>query len=156
VETVYRDTVAAYIVSADGKVLFGRKDPARGGVYADCWHVPGGGIDDGESREQALVREIYEEVGIDIANAPMLLVPDTGRGESMKQRPGQADVLVKMTFAVYRVMLPTFASQTRLASNDDLVDLTWFSLNELQDLQLTPPARAYIDTHGTDWLTIQQ
>jgi 8-oxo-dGTP pyrophosphatase MutT (NUDIX family) len=143
-------------VSSDGKVLFGRKDPNRGGVYLDCWHVPGGGIDAGETREQALVREVLEETGLDIENAWIVLIDDTGRGESTKQRPGQPDVLVKMTFAVYKVVLPVASSTVRLLPSDDLINLKWFKADEIQGLRLTPPARAYVDTHGIDWLIKQQ
>jgi len=155
-ETIFRDTVAAYIVSADHKVLFGRKDPAKPSVYADCWHVPGGGIDPDETREQALAREVREETGIDIASAQMVLIDDTGRGESVKQRLDQPDVLVKMTFAVFKVALPAVSGDIELKQSDDLIDLTWFTVAEVQSLQLTPPARAYIDSHGTDWLITQQ
>jgi hypothetical protein len=81
------------------------------------------------------------------------LIDDTGRGESLKQRPGEPDVLVKMTFAVYRMHLPMASGDVALLAGDDLIDLTWFSVADLQDLQLTPPARAYIAEHGLAWLT---
>jgi 8-oxo-dGTP pyrophosphatase MutT (NUDIX family) len=155
-QIVHRDTVAAYIVSSDNKVLFGRKDPSKGGVYVGCWHVPGGGIDAGETSEQALVREVHEETGIDITNAYITLVDDSGRGESVKHRPGHPDVLVKMTFAVYRVAVPMQSSEIQLVADDDLIEMAWFSLEELQKLQLTPPARAYFAEHGADWLIKQQ
>ena len=38
----------------------GMKDPQKGGVYADCWHIPCGVIDDGENKITALKREILE------------------------------------------------------------------------------------------------
>jgi 8-oxo-dGTP pyrophosphatase MutT (NUDIX family) len=27
----------------------GQKDPNKGGVYSDYWHIPGGGVDNGET-----------------------------------------------------------------------------------------------------------
>jgi 8-oxo-dGTP pyrophosphatase MutT (NUDIX family) len=151
-ETRYRDTVSAYILSSDGKVLFGRKDPAKGGVYADCWHTPGGGIEDGETREQAVVREVREETGLDITDAKFDLMVDRDHGESVKKEPGKLDVLMKMTFTVYRVRLPADSSSVALLPGDDLVDLTWLAVDELPSLQLTPPAVAYIAEHGLAWL----
>lgn len=40
---ITREIVSGLIFSADGKLLMGKKDPTKGGVYSDCWHIPGGG-----------------------------------------------------------------------------------------------------------------
>ncbi len=42
------------------------------GLFADLWEFPGGKIDPGESPEQALRREIHEEVGVAIKSANFL------------------------------------------------------------------------------------
>ncbi|MBT6335075.1 MAG: NUDIX hydrolase, partial [Candidatus Magasanikbacteria bacterium] len=62
--SISRDIVSAIIISKDNKIFLGRKDPSKGGVYKDCWHLPGGGIEKGETDEDALIREIQEETGI--------------------------------------------------------------------------------------------
>lgn len=57
------EVVAAVIVSADGRVLA----TERGyGDMAGGWEFPGGKVEPGESNEQALRREIREELGVDI------------------------------------------------------------------------------------------
>ena len=55
--------VAAALVDVDGRVLIARR-PA-GKSMAGLWEFPGGKVRDGESPEQALVRELGEELGID-------------------------------------------------------------------------------------------
>jgi putative (di)nucleoside polyphosphate hydrolase len=55
----YRPNVAAVLQRADGRVLIGQRSD-----YPDSWQLPQGGIDRGESAEEALRREVLEEVGI--------------------------------------------------------------------------------------------
>ena len=38
------------------------------GIYLDTFHIPGGGVEDGEDCLQALKREVLEECGIEIKN----------------------------------------------------------------------------------------
>ena len=54
----YRPNVAAILQRADGRVLIGQRSD-----YPDSWQLPQGGIDHGESAEEALHREVREEVG---------------------------------------------------------------------------------------------
>ncbi|HET8840562.1 MAG TPA: NUDIX hydrolase, partial [Ktedonobacteraceae bacterium] len=56
-----RRIVVGYIISSDGQLLLGKKVPGSGGVYPDSWHNPGGGVEPGETDEQALAREVHEE-----------------------------------------------------------------------------------------------
>ena len=104
-ETLRRNIVSALIFSRDGKLLFGKKDPKGGGVYADCWHIPGGGVNKDEDRLQALRREISEEVGLDISKSATRLIDDQGQGESEKRLDSGKTVLCKMKFFVYEIRL---------------------------------------------------
>lgn len=58
------DVVAAIITNEEGEILITQRNlkKAQGGL----WEFPGGKIESGETREQAIVREIKEELTIDI------------------------------------------------------------------------------------------
>lgn len=58
---------AAALVNADGLVLVQRRPD--GGAHAGLWEFPGGKLDRDESPEEALVRELREELGIDVETA---------------------------------------------------------------------------------------
>ena len=55
--------VAAALVDPDGRVLIAKRpaDKSLGGL----WEFPGGKVNPGETPEQALIRELEEELGID-------------------------------------------------------------------------------------------
>ncbi|MGH7742137.1 MAG: (deoxy)nucleoside triphosphate pyrophosphohydrolase [Candidatus Eiseniibacteriota bacterium] len=54
--------VAAAVIWQANRVLLTQRPP--GGALALQWEFPGGKIDSGESPEQAVVRELHEELGV--------------------------------------------------------------------------------------------
>ncbi len=58
------DVAAAVIERADGSFLLAQRPPGK--VYEGYWEFPGGKVEFGESISHALVRELREELGIDV------------------------------------------------------------------------------------------
>jgi len=54
---------AVALVDRDGRVLLAQRP--EGKSMAGLWEFPGGKIETGESPEEALIRELQEELGID-------------------------------------------------------------------------------------------
>ncbi|MGF7229667.1 MAG: NUDIX hydrolase [Candidatus Saccharibacteria bacterium] len=148
-KTIDREIVSALIFSKDGKLLMGMKDPKSGGVYVDCWHIPGGGVEKDETKEIALQREILEEVGIDISGASVALADDQGSGQTEKTLKETGEhVLCNMKFNVYRVDLLVEAKDIKLQPTDDLATLEWVPINKLSDYKLTPPSISLFERLG--------
>ncbi|MFI4869768.1 MAG: 8-oxo-dGTP diphosphatase MutT [Steroidobacterales bacterium] len=63
--------VAAVLRDASGRVLIAQRPPGR--HMAGYWEFPGGKIAPGESSEQALTRELAEELGVSVRRCHPLL-----------------------------------------------------------------------------------
>ncbi|MFB9886374.1 RNA pyrophosphohydrolase [Balneatrix alpica] len=62
----FRPNVGIILANAQGQVLWARR------IGQDAWQFPQGGIKEHESAEEALFRELYEEVGLSAADVEVL------------------------------------------------------------------------------------
>ena len=62
----YRSNVAMVISNGRGQVFWAKRVGQR------AWQFPQGGIDQGETAEQALYRELYEEVGLEAGDVKII------------------------------------------------------------------------------------
>ena len=58
------EVAVGVLIRSDGQFLLTSRPPGK--VYAGYWEFPGGKLEAGESVEQALRRELQEEIGITI------------------------------------------------------------------------------------------
>lgn len=136
---IFREIVGAVILSSDDYIVMGRKDPKSGGVYADCWQIPGGGIESGETALQALEREVAQECAVSIADGKVSLLDDRGAGSAPKRLSSGEEVLCRMKFLIYLVETARPASGLALSAGDDLIEARWVHRSQLKSLRLTPP-----------------
>jgi 8-oxo-dGTP diphosphatase len=59
--------VCVALIDADGRVLLAERPPGK--PMAGLWEFPGGKIAGNETPEAALIRELKEELGIDVAES---------------------------------------------------------------------------------------
>jgi 8-oxo-dGTP diphosphatase len=65
--TVIVEVAAAVLQRPDGSFLLARRP--QGKVFAGYWEFPGGKVEPGEPPAAALVRELHEELGVDVETA---------------------------------------------------------------------------------------
>ncbi len=58
---------ACALIDTDGRILLARRPEGR--AMAGLWEFPGGKLDPGETPEAALIRELREELGIEVTEA---------------------------------------------------------------------------------------
>jgi len=114
--------VAAALVDGDGRVLVQQRAPGR--PMAGLWEFPGGKIEQGETAEAALVRELAEELGIETETA--CLAP-AGFGTAPRDQGGQ---LLLLLYACRK--------WTGMPRALDAAALRWVRPNQLHDLPMPP------------------
>jgi TDG/mug DNA glycosylase family protein len=128
-----RAAVRALVVDADERILLVQY---RRPVGEDTWWgTPGGGVDPGESDEQALARELREEIGLhEFELGPELF-------EHVGEFPW-AQKLYRQSNRTYLVRVHAHEPSATIDLEDEgVVDVRWWSLDELaaSAVQLAPP-----------------
>jgi 8-oxo-dGTP diphosphatase len=65
------EVVAGALYDASGRVLIAQRPPGK--ALAGRWELPGGKLHEGESPYEALVRELREELGVEVLAAERLM-----------------------------------------------------------------------------------
>src|SRR5690242_8887553 len=63
--------IASMLVNEHDRYLFITQNKADG-VYPDTLHIPGGGIEEGESPDAAAKRKVREEVGVEVGDVQVV------------------------------------------------------------------------------------
>lgn len=130
---LHRTIVVGLVRNRQSQLLLCRMSPDRG-VFPGQWGLPGGGIEPGETMEQALRREMQEELGIDI---------DDIRPECFKDGRHTKTFADGSTRDVYMIFLLFHcrAVQEELDLNEEFSEYRWVREDEAMQLDLNEQTR---------------
>jgi 8-oxo-dGTP diphosphatase len=113
--------VACALIDADNRVLIAQRP--EGKQLAGLWEFPGGKLEPGERPEPALIRELREELGIEVKEA--CLAPLT---------------FASHAYATFHLLMPLYICRRwegTVASKEGQA-LTWVRANKLRDYPMPP------------------
>jgi 8-oxo-dGTP diphosphatase len=124
-----RPGISAAIIVSDGCVLMVRRRVKEGEL---SWQFPAGGIEDGESPEQAAVRETLEETGLKVEATALI-------GQRVHPKTQR-----EMSYTACRVI----GGEAHVADADELDAVAWVALDEIPQYVpygLFEPVQKYLE-----------
>ena len=129
---------ACALVDVDGRVLIARRP--EGKKRAGLWEFPGGKVEAGELPEQTLIRELREELGIDVTQA--CLAPLTFASHS---------------YPDFHLLMPLWICRRweGFVTANEGQELAWVRPQRLRDYPM-PPADEPLIPHLIDLLAVTE
>ena len=116
-------SVAGVVISSKGILLMKRKKPP----YEGQWNIISGVIEIGETQEQAIIREVMEETGLECRVIQFLDTSD------LIIRDAEGKVEYQYLVNVYLLVV-----QGKSTSHDAAIELQWFMPAEIPDDKMPP------------------
>ena len=112
---------AVALIDADSRVLLARRP--EGKAMAGLWEFPGGKVDEGETPEAALIRELHEELGIDTHESCLAPIGFASHG-----------------YDDFHLLMPLFVCRKWLGDPEprEGQELAWVRPNRIREYEMPP------------------
>jgi len=161
--------VAAVLQQRDGRFLLAQRPGGK--AYAGYWEFPGGKVEDGEAPQDAMSRELHEELGIDVITAYPWIIREfdyphadvrlhffrvrAWNGE-LQSRESQAFSWQRLDAISVAPLLPANGPILRALSIPEVYGITGFAPTEFQHAlnQINAALKrglSLIQVRGKDW-----
>jgi 8-oxo-dGTP diphosphatase len=112
---------ACALIDTDGRILLAERPPGR--AMAGLWEFPGGKVEAGETPERTLIRELKEELGIEVEEA--CLAPLT---------------FASHTYPDFHLLMPLYVCRRwgGIVTPREGQQLSWVKPNGLRDYPMPP------------------
>jgi ADP-ribose pyrophosphatase YjhB (NUDIX family) len=128
---------AGALILGDGKLLLVKRGAHPG--YGK-WSVPGGLVELGEKVQDAMVREVKEEVGVDVEAVKLTDVADTITLDNSGR--------VQYHFVVVNFVARIVGGELKTAS--DISEARWVPIDEVEKVDLTNSFRTFFEKHKAE------
>lgn len=119
------------ILFKESKLLLGKRSGERT-FYPGVWDIIGGHVEDHETREQALMRELQEELNVRAREVkPLAILTDQ-------------EIMIGEQFCLYIYLVTNWIGVPINASPDEHEMLGWFDIHEAVQLDLALPMYAEV------------
>ncbi len=123
------------VILKDGKVLLGER--LKRDSFYGLWCTFGGAVEEGETLEQALKRELNEELGIEALNPKFLTMLKTTATDDVSE-----------TLELYYFLVREWKGE--VVNRSEHSEIRWFSFDELEPLPMGEPGRKVIKKYAAD------
>ncbi len=123
-----RVTVSGLIYNSKGEVLL-CKMPLNRGAYPGQWAIPGGGMEEGEKVRETLVRELREEVGLEVEKITTFGFEDDVREKLMVDGTREKLYMIHLVCECWSV-------DDQVKINEEFEAYAWVKPAEIKDYDL--------------------
>ena len=115
------------VIEKDGKILMGKKTSGIG-PYPNTWMLPGGGIEENETAEDTVKREVKEETKLRVDSIKKIKIDE----DTEPDKHGE------MTHYIFNIFMVDVSGREEVT--EEFPELIWIDKTKLKDYRLARPS----------------